>query len=152
MPTFDVTVEGKTFHVEIPDPGASPLQVIVDGQPFEIAIAGSESAPAIASASPAPPVTSQPIPLPQLPKPPTRHAVMLAPGGQGASITAPMPGTIIAISVTAGQQVDPGQVVCVLEAMKMKNPIRSPHGGVVAEIHVQPGQSVAHGDPLVRLE
>ena len=42
MPAFDVTIQGKTYHVEIPDPGASPLQVVVDGQPFEVGIVGTE--------------------------------------------------------------------------------------------------------------
>ena len=57
MPTFDVTIQGKTYHVEIPDPGATPLQVIVDGEPFDVEVAGVEStAPAVLRAEPPRPV------------------------------------------------------------------------------------------------
>ncbi len=62
-----------------------------------------------------------------------------------------MPGTILSVDVKVGQAVEPGQVVCVLEAMKMKNPIRAASTGTVTEIAVQPGQSVAYGDLLVNL-
>jgi biotin carboxyl carrier protein len=68
-----------------------------------------------------------------------------------ADIVAPMPGTILSVAVTVGQQIETGQVVCVLEAMKMKNPIRATHAGAVTEITVQAGQTVAHGELLVRL-
>ena len=54
MPAFDVTIQGKTYHVEIPDPGASPLQVVVDGQPFEVGIVGTEIEAAPAKLAPAP--------------------------------------------------------------------------------------------------
>ncbi len=62
-----------------------------------------------------------------------------------------MPGTILTVDVKVGQTVESGQAVCVLEAMKMKNPIRANQGGVVAEVAAQSGQSVAYGDLLVRL-
>ncbi len=69
----------------------------------------------------------------------------------GGDIVAPMPGTILSVAVTVGQQIEAGHVVCVLEAMKMKNPIRATHSGAVSEIVVQAGQTVAHGELLVRL-
>jgi acetyl-CoA/propionyl-CoA carboxylase biotin carboxyl carrier protein len=62
-----------------------------------------------------------------------------------------MPGTILSVEVTPGQTVESGQVVCVLEAMKMKNPLRAARGGTVLQIMVQVGQGVAYGDVLVRL-
>jgi glutaconyl-CoA/methylmalonyl-CoA decarboxylase subunit gamma len=54
--------------------------------------------------------------------------------------------------VAPGDRVSRGQVVAVLEAMKMRNEIKAPRDGVVAAIFVQPGQLVAYGDPLVRVE
>jgi biotin carboxyl carrier protein len=63
-----------------------------------------------------------------------------------------MPGTILSVEATVGQRVESGQVLCVLEAMKMKNPIRAVQASIVAEILVQPGQTVSHGAALVRLE
>jgi biotin carboxyl carrier protein len=69
-----------------------------------------------------------------------------------ALLTAPMPGVILAVDVTAGAHVKRGDVLAVLEAMKMNNAIRSPRDGVVAEVFIQPGQAVVHGDALIRFE
>ena len=62
-----------------------------------------------------------------------------------------MPGTILTIQVTPGQPVNAGDVLCILEAMKMKNPIRASHAGTVTEIAVETGQTVAYGDLLVKI-
>jgi biotin carboxyl carrier protein len=62
-----------------------------------------------------------------------------------------MPGTLLSLEVNVGQHVEQGQVLCVLEAMKMKNPIRATQTGTVAEILVQVGQTVPHGAVLLRL-
>ena len=155
MPKFDITISGKTYHVEVPDPGASPLQVIVDGETFDVAIAGSQSSPAPAQLAEAPRPAPQPAPLRAPSAAPVARPA--APGGAngaangGSLIAAPMPGTILTVDVKVGQAVEPGQVVCVLEAMKMKNPIRANVAGAVAEVVAQPGQTVAYGDLLVRL-
>ncbi len=152
MPTFDVTIRGRSYHIEIPDPGQTPLTVIVDGQPFEVNFASgaapSQDQPALAP-------TGAPTRAPT-PAPPPGHVVSALPAAQtpisgGSRIVAPMPGTILSVEVAAGASVDTGQVLCVLEAMKMKNPIRATAPGTVAEIAVQPGQNVRYGDLLVLL-
>ena len=140
MPTFDVTIQGKTYHVEIPDPGASPLQVVVDGQPFEVGIAGTEIEAAPAKLAPAPRPAAEPAPLPPPPRIETALAAAASSAPGGNEIHAPMPGTILSVDVKVGQQVEAGQVVCVLEAMKMKNPIRATHAGTVVEIRVAAGR------------
>ena len=151
MPSFDITINGKTYHVEVPNPAASPLEVIVDGQAFQVTIAGSiPSAVPVKLAEPPPPAL-QPSPLPPLPKIPVARPVMPAGANGGLEITSPMPGTVLSVNVKVGDAVTPGQVVCVLEAMKMKNPIRANTAGTVAEVMVQPGQTVAYGDLLIRL-
>ncbi len=66
-------------------------------------------------------------------------------------LTAPMPGKVLKVEVGEGARVTRGQSLLVLEAMKMKNSIRSPQDGTVLEVLVQPGTSVAYGDPLLRL-
>ena len=63
-----------------------------------------------------------------------------------------MPGVIQAVEVKAGDAVKRGQTVVILEAMKMKNAIRSPRDGVVSEILAQVGQTVGYGEVLVKFE
>jgi biotin carboxyl carrier protein len=65
-------------------------------------------------------------------------------------LTAPLPGTVIEIFVKPGEQIEAGQVILVIEAMKMKNSIRSTRAGKVAEVLVGAGQTVAHKQALVR--
>jgi propionyl-CoA carboxylase alpha chain len=68
------------------------------------------------------------------------------------SLLAPMPGTVVTVAVEAGQQVEAGQVVLVLEAMKMQHRVSAPYAGVVTEIDVKPGQQVAAGEVLAVVE
>ena len=144
MPTFDMTIGGKSYHVAVPDPGGIPLEVIVDGQTIEVKIAGTETwvGPVARLVDQAPPSLARRTPSSQA-----------APPGcaDGEDILAPMPGTILSVDVEQGQQVESGQIVCVLEAMKMKNPIRACRGGSVIETAVQAGQNVAYGELLVKL-
>jgi biotin carboxyl carrier protein len=63
-------------------------------------------------------------------------------------VTAPLPGVVTVISVKVGDAVKPGQDLCILEAMKMNNPIRATFGGVVKTVYVTIGQQVQHGTPL----
>ena len=67
-------------------------------------------------------------------------------------VKAPMPGTILGVSVTVGQEVKRHQLLCVLEAMKMENEILSPRDGRIASISVSKGSTVNAGSPLVHLE
>ena len=63
-----------------------------------------------------------------------------------------MPGTIVNVVVSAGQSVKSGDVLLVLEAMKMENEIMAPRDGVVAGVHVSKGESVDSGKALVSLQ
>ena len=80
---------------------------------------------------------------------PTRPRLKLE-GGQ--PVTAPMPGTVVSIIAQEGQAVEAGQVLVVLEAMKMENEIKAPGAGTVRQIAVKAGDSVNGGDVLVVLE
>ena len=67
-------------------------------------------------------------------------------------ITAPMPGKVIRVLVTEGQQIEPGQGLIVVEAMKMQNEMKASKGGKVVEIRTQDGATVNAGDVLVIIE
>src|SRR5690606_32605091 len=76
-----------------------------------------------------------------------------ASGGAGDGVVrSPMPGTVIAVSVGVGEQVAAGDVVAIVEAMKMEHSLRAPVDGVVAEVHAAAGTSVALDQPLLRVE
>ena len=153
MRSYRITVNGKTYHIEIDDPNASPVHVRVDGKPFEVYVewqgAGDEVTPEISPPRPselpaAPPAGAlKPAPLPRIRE---------AEEAEMDTLAAPMPGTILSIAVREGDRVQRGQEVCVLEAMKMKNSIKSPRDGTIAEVTVSVGAKVAYGDPLVRFQ
>ncbi|MET0650163.1 MAG: acetyl-CoA carboxylase biotin carboxyl carrier protein subunit [Pyrinomonadaceae bacterium] len=75
-------------------------------------------------------------------------------GEQGglAQVKAPMPGKVVRVLVEAGQAVEAGQGVVVVEAMKMQNELKSPKSGIVAELRAEPGATVNAGDVLVVIE
>jgi biotin carboxyl carrier protein len=63
-------------------------------------------------------------------------------------VTAPMQGTIVKVHVTAGASVKEGDPICVLEAMKMENEVKSPNSGEVVDLRVQPGDTVTPGQVI----
>ncbi len=69
----------------------------------------------------------------------------------GKTVNSPMPGTIMSVKVNSGDQVKRGQVLVILEAMKMENEIMAESDGTIRAIHVSPGQSVQSGDLLITL-
>ena len=113
--------------------------ITVNGNTYEVYVEEAD-------ASVAAPVASTPAPAakPAAPK--------AAPAAAGANkVTAPMPGTILQVKVSQGQAVKKGDVICVLEAMKMENDIPAPCDGVIASINVQKGASVGAGDILASI-
>ncbi len=101
---------------------------------------------AVAPAAPAPaaaPVAAAPAAAPAAP------AAAPAVTGAGEAVNAPMPGTILKVNVAQGQAVKAGQVLVVLEAMKMENEIMAPKAGTVTQVVTAKGASVNTGDPLV---
>ena len=101
---------------------------------------------AVAPAAPAAPVAAAPVAAA-----PAAPAAAAAPAvtGAGEAVNAPMPGTILKVSVAQGQAVKAGDVLVLLEAMKMENEIKAPKAGTVTQVVTSKGASVNTGDPLV---
>jgi len=113
--------------------------VNVNGTNYEVVIEevnGAEIAAAAPAAAPAPVVAPAPVAAP-----------VAAPAG-GETVSAPMPGNILAVNVAAGQAVKKGDVLLVLEAMKMENEIMSPVDGTVTSVAVTKGSTVETGAVL----
>ena len=129
MRKFSITVNGQAYEVEVEEIGGAPSFA-----------AAPVAAPAPVAAAPAP-VAAAPAP----------KAAAAAPAGTEV-ISAPMPGNINDVRVSAGQQVKKGDILVILEAMKMDNEIMAPHDGTVASVNVNKGATVNTGDTLVTLK
>jgi biotin carboxyl carrier protein len=138
-----VKIEEQEFEVEINDLAARPIVALVDGQCFEV-WPEEEAGPAPVEVKP----VEKPAPLPPAPRPaaPATPAVSV---DKSKAILAPIPGVILGVAVCAGATVKVGQELCVLEAMKMKNSIRSTRDGVIANVYVSTGDHVKHGQVLI---
>ncbi len=142
-----VRIEDRAFEVEIENLNNRPIVATVEGERFEIW--PEEAVPAAFTTRPAAPSASL-NPVAQRFTPPAVQAPKPSAGGSStaSAIRAPIPGVIISIAVAEGDQVQAGQEVCVLEAMKMKNSIRAPRAGEIGQIAVKEGEHVQHHDLL----
>lgn len=131
MKQLRITVNGKSYDVSVEElgMGASP-------------VAAAPVAPA-APAAPAPAAAPAAAPAP-----------VAAPtaSGEGEPVNSPMPGTILDIKVSAGQSVSKGDVLVILEAMKMENEICADKDGVVGAVLVNKGESVESGKALLTIK
>ena len=124
--TYKVTLKGRTYEVEVIN-GEAKLLDEYD------AVAAPAAAPVAAPAA-------APVAVP---------TAAPAVTGAGEAVSAPMPGTILKVNVQNGQAVKEGDVLCVLEAMKMENEIMAPKSGTVTQVVTSKGASVNTGDVLV---
>lgn len=138
-----VIVEGREYIVEVGDLKARPIQATVNGTTYDVQVpekaAGAPMRPPAAAAAPGKVPAAPPKIVPQAVE-------------QDGKITAPMPGDICEIRVQPGSMVNAGDVVCVLEAMKMKNLIHSSVTGKVTSVDVAVGQAVEYGAVLMTVE
>jgi len=118
-----VIVNGEEFEVEL-DQDGDIWKAVVEGQTFEITVPDSGPAPKQRRSS----------------------------GGKSkksGKVTANIPGKVVTVEVSIGDEVAEGQVVMILEAMKMQNEIQAPVSGTVTEIHCEEGQSIEANVPLL---
>lgn len=117
--------------------------ITVNGTPYNVSVedANGSAAPVVAASAPAAAPASAPAPAPAA-----------APAAAGSvNVDAPMPGNILDIKVSNGASVKAGDVLLILEAMKMENEIVAPQDGTVASVNVNKGDTVEAGQTLVSL-
>ena len=160
MKTYKYKVQGVDYEVEIVEVEGKIARVNVNGIPFEIemqkpinaakhpVLAATKRTSSVAPAEA--PADAPAAPKPAAPQPQQAVQPAAAPGA-GNALKAPLPGTINAINVKVGDKVNVGDVVLVLEAMKMQNNIEAETAGTVTSILVNPGDSVMEGAVLLTI-
>ncbi len=126
---YIVTLNGKNYEVSV-EKGEAILENITDA-PVMVPVAPVAAAAPVAAPAPAAPAAPAPVAA-----------------AAGTRVDAPMPGSVIDIKVAQGAAVKEGDVVVILEAMKMENEITAPKDGTVAQIAVDKGKQVNTGDLL----
>jgi biotin carboxyl carrier protein len=131
---YKITLNGRTYEVEV-EHGEAILADEYDAM-----------APVAPFSAPVPTPAQQPAPqaAPPLPKPTVSEV-------KGEVVTSPLPGTVLSIEVEQGAEVKAGQILLIIEAMKMENEVVAPVDGVVVQVLAKSGATVNSGDPLVVL-
>lgn len=152
MSTFDYLIGGVAYRVVIKSLTPREAVVEVNGTDYRVEITGS----APAAVGPIAPASAGPGPLGSQAAPSASGSVVrvqtppLENGGpSGRHIHSPLPGLVLEVRVKPGDRFSTGDVLVVIEAMKMENNIVAPHDGRVEEVRVQPHDEVQEGDVLI---
>ena len=129
---YKVTLNGRTYEVEVE---AGKAMCVAEYEAY----------------APAAPVVAAPVAAPVAAAPAAAPAAAGVTVSGGEAVTAPMPGNILKVNVTVGQAVKEGDLLVVLEAMKMENEIFAPCNGTVAQVLVSKGSTVDTGATMVVL-
>ena len=126
-----VYVNEKPFAIQLSgQPSDGPMKLLVDAKEYEVELKGRATAA----------------------RPRPRAAERRGPAGAKGAVTAQMTGRIIRVDVKPGDQVKAGDILLIIEAMKMENEIAAPMSGVVKAVAVAAGARVSEGDLLVQIE
>lgn len=164
MRRYTLNISDREFVIDVQEVTADEFEVVVGGESYAVTLSGDENlneatiTPGLQPAGGAPRASaaSTVAKVRKEPSAPAAAAPAAArkpsgPAGKGA-LTAPMPGVILEISVKAGDTVERGQQIAILDAMKMHNVIGAPRAGTIAEVFVEAGQNVDHGAPIVKFK
>lgn len=144
MKTYKFKINGNEYNVAVNSVEGNMADVTVNGADYKVELGETPAAAAPAANTPAPTASAA--------APAAAPAPVQAPAaGPGEKVTSPLPGVIIEVSVKEGQAVKSGDKVAVLEAMKMENEIPATKDGTVTAIHVNKGDSVLEGAPIVTI-
>ena len=127
---YKITVNGKTYDVSVEE-----IRPVASNKTVSTIVSAPVNTPKPAAA-PAPKAAAPAVPIDE----------------NAISVKATMPGTIVSFSVAVGDKVQEGQVVAILEAMKMENEITAPASGEVKSIHVEKGSSVVEGQVILQIK
>ena len=141
MKEYKIKINGNNYNVTIDEVEDNVAKVEVNGTPYNVEFEKPISKPKTIS------VVNKPAAAPAAGAAPASKPAAPAASGAGATVNSPLPGVVLEIKVKDGDKVSKGQVIIVLEAMKMENAIEAPCEGTVT-IKVQKGDSVLEGAPL----
>jgi glutaconyl-CoA/methylmalonyl-CoA decarboxylase subunit gamma len=139
---YNVTIQDKSYVVEIEDINARPVIAYVEG--IRVEVIPDTNPLGVEGGRQEVQKEAKEV-----------HSIDLRQSASGQNVdemTAPLPGTVVEVFVKGGDLIESGQVILIIEAMKMKNSIRSTRAGMITEVLVSPMQTVAHKQPLVRFE
>lgn len=148
MKEYKYKINGNLYHVTVKDVEEKIAHIEVNGTPYEVELDKpapkmvSSTAPAIAAVKNSTPKSSAPTMTPVAPA--TNH--------KGSAVKSPLPGIIKDIKVNVGDTVKRGQVILILEAMKMENNINADKDGTISAVKVNKGDSVLEGTDLIIIE
>lgn len=134
------TINGTEYNVAVNSVTFDSAEVVVNGVTYQVKIENSRGTDSVSMSA-----------EPQISEVPVKADVpdTVAATGVGRAVNSPLPGVIVGIKVKVGDKIKAGQVVAILEAMKMENEIQSEYDGTVTSINVSQGDSVLEGAPIV---
>jgi len=139
MKQFKFKINGNNYAVDVMSIEDNLAQIEVNGTPYNIEIERK------VKKTKTPTIVRAPQREPAIPK------IEKKEGGTAHAILAPLPGSIMEVKVNAGDIIEKGQLLMMMEAMKMENQVLADRKGVVEKVHVAPGDTVLQGDKLIEL-
>jgi len=140
MKKFKFTIRGNEYEVHINSFEDNVAEIDVNGSIYEVELAEQVK------------TTKTPKLVRSKPSSTNVEAKIKSDGGSLSKVEAPLPGTIFKLNVKEGDAVTKGQVIMIMEAMKMENNVLAEKDGVISKLHVTEGSSVLQGDVLVEIE
>ncbi len=140
MKEYKYTINGIKFNVEVGDVEGNQVEVIVNGSHYHVELEKDTKSPVQIKKAAAAPTTASGEKVISKPA---------AASSAAGAVKSPLPGTIMSFKVKEGDTVNAGDTVCVLEAMKMENDVKTSQGGTVQKILVNVGDAVLEGNDIM---